>query len=64
MTANAHRNDAQRKHPYTSDDFHPYRRSPGKAVRGTPLTGSLIRERAARWRAQQATTIRVEASPS
>jgi len=64
LTANAHRNPEERKQPYTSDEFHPYRRSPGKAVRGTAITGSLIRERAARWRAEQAAKIRVETSPS
>ena len=61
MLANVHR-DPEKTPAYQAEHFHPYKHSPGKAARGTPLTGNLIRERAARWRAEQAAKIRVETS--
>ena len=64
MLANVHR-DPEKTPAYSAEQFHPYQaHSPGKAVRGTAITGSLIRERAARWRAEQATKIRVETPSS
>lgn len=49
-------NRAEGASPYAAADFHPYLRSPGNRVRGTPLTGERIRARAAAWRAERRQT--------